>query len=150
MLPITVEPRGNWQVPSLAMFAQGVISSCILFGPRMRELSPLGSSIRPPQHPKIGPPLLSMATLPARMIRSPQESLEPYLSLIGSRSLRAWLRFPLSGHSSSGANRMRPPSQPPTRQKKSKQNGGQMPFHIKVQPTVPSCPILVPRPSLLR
>ena len=48
--------------------------------------------------PSTGPPMLSMAVLPARTIRSPQESPSPCFSLIGSRRRRALSRFVLSSH----------------------------------------------------
>src|SRR5262249_3683367 len=43
------------------------------------------------------------ATLPARIIRSAQESFRPYFCLIGHSSRRALSRFALSGHELSGA-----------------------------------------------
>eukprot|EP00965_Chrysotila_dentata_P148894 4917220-Pleurochrysis_carterae.AAC.1 len=63
--------------------------ACSGVGPR-RTLSPASSSsTRPPQKPRAGPPIDSIATVPASVKRSPHESAEPYLSLRGPSSARA-------------------------------------------------------------
>src|SRR5438477_176865 len=59
-------------------------------------------SLRPPPKPKIGPPIDSIATLPARMNRSAQLMFFPYFCLIGHSSRRALSRLPLSGQLLSG------------------------------------------------
>ncbi len=55
----------------------------------------------------------SMATLPVRMNRSPQDSLRPYFALIGHSSRRALSRFTLSGQEFNGAKRCVPAPPPP-------------------------------------
>src|SRR5262249_19673064 len=55
------------------------------------------TSSRPPPKPKVLNPIDSNATLPARIIRSAQESFRPYFCLIGQSSRRALSRFALSG-----------------------------------------------------
>ena len=52
---------------------------------------------RPPPKPNTGPPIDSIATLPARMNRSAQLIDWPYFCLIGHSSRRALSRLPLSG-----------------------------------------------------
>jgi hypothetical protein len=71
------------------------------------------TSARPPPKPKIGPPIDSMATLPARIIRSAQLSLRPYFCLIGHKRRRALSRLALSGQELSGAKRCVPDEAPP-------------------------------------
>jgi hypothetical protein len=71
------------------------------------------TSSRPPANPKVSKPIDSSATLPARTIRSAHESLRPYFCLIGSSSVRALSRLPLSGQLFSGAKRWVPLAAPP-------------------------------------
>ena len=70
-------------------------------------------SRRPPPKPKTGPPMLSMATLPARIIRSAQEIWAPYFFFTGHSRRRALSRLALSGHEFSGAKRWLPLLAPP-------------------------------------
>ena len=65
-------------------------------------------SWRPPAKPKVLKPIDSSATLPARIIRSAQESLRPYFCLTGQSSRRALSRLPLSGQLFRGAKRWLP------------------------------------------
>ena len=71
------------------------------------------TSGRPPPKPKIGPPIDSIATLPARMNRSAQLMFLPYFCLIGHSRRRALSRLPLSGQLLSGAKRCWPLLAPP-------------------------------------
>ena len=70
-------------------------------------------SARPPPKPKVLKPMLSKATLPARIIRSAQEMRRPYFFLIGHSSRRALSRLTLSGQLFRGAKRCVPEDAPP-------------------------------------
>ncbi len=70
-------------------------------------------SSRPPAKPKVLKPIDSRATLPARIIRSAQESLRPYFCLIGHSRRRALSRLMLSGQLLRGARRWLPLPAPP-------------------------------------
>ena len=70
-------------------------------------------SSRPKPKPKVWKPIDSIATLPAKTIRSAQESLLPYFFLIGHSSRRALSRLTLSGQLLSGAKRWAPAPPPP-------------------------------------
>ena len=76
MRPTVVEPRGLVQLPGEG---QGNLSSCCGEGPSKTLSDPSSSSIRPAQKPMLGPPMTSIATVPANMMRSPQDSASPYL-----------------------------------------------------------------------
>mmetsp|Transcript_31545 Transcript_31545/g.54000 ORF Transcript_31545/g.54000 Transcript_31545/m.54000 type:complete len:320 (+) Transcript_31545:1294-2253(+) len=110
MRPTVVEPSGGLHVP---LTGHGASLSCTAVGPSSTLSEPSSSSIRPPQKPSTGPPIVSIAVLPARMIRSPHDSERPCFSLIGQRSERALSRLVLSAHERSGSKRWRPPSAPP-------------------------------------
>jgi len=103
-------PSTSRHCPCLSTFTQGAIASCSGDGPSFRLSLPSASSMRPPQKPSVLPPILSMATFPERIMRSPQDKESPYFSFMGSRSSRALSRFPLSGQLDSGSKRIRPPS----------------------------------------
>ena len=62
-------PRGCAQLPSPA--SHGAIACCSGVGPNGKLAEPSASSIRPKHMPNIGPPVLSMASVPARTVRSP-------------------------------------------------------------------------------
>ena len=81
--------------------------------PQNTSCSGSNTSSRPPPKPKVGPPIDSMATLPARMNRSAQESFAPYFCFTGHNRRRALSRLPLSGQELSGANRCCPADEPP-------------------------------------
>ena len=55
----------------------------------MRLAVPSSSSVLPAQKPRTGPPMLLIAVVPARMMRSPHDKPLPYLSLIGHSRLLA-------------------------------------------------------------
>mmetsp|Transcript_47870 Transcript_47870/g.147624 ORF Transcript_47870/g.147624 Transcript_47870/m.147624 type:complete len:200 (-) Transcript_47870:94-693(-) len=80
---------------------------------RGRLSEPFGSSTRPPQKLIVGPPIDSIAVLPASTIKSPQERGAPNCCLIGRRRSSIWFRPALSPQLFSGLKRMRAPSQPP-------------------------------------
>ena len=71
------------------------------------------TSARPPPKPKVCRPMLSMATLPARIMRSAQEIFLPYFCLMGQRRRRALSSETLSGQLLSGAKRCVPMPAPP-------------------------------------
>src|SRR5215472_5611070 len=71
------------------------------------------TSARPPPKPNVLKSIDSRATLPARIIRSAQESYRPYFCLIGQSSRRALSRFALSGQLLRGAKRCWPLPAPP-------------------------------------
>jgi len=108
--PIVVAPRGLEQ---LLTEGQGNMAFCSGVGPRSTLSEPSSSSILPAQNPMLGPPISSIATVPANMMRSPHDSASPYFCLIGHISRLALSRFVLSGQLLSGSKRWRPPSQPP-------------------------------------
>ena len=62
---------------------------------------------------EVGPPIDSIATMPARMNRSAQLMFLPHLRLTGHSSRRALSRLPLSGQLLSGAKRCCPLLAPP-------------------------------------
>ena len=103
-------PRGGLHVP---LTGQGAVRTCSGVGPSPALSEPSASSSLPPQKPKTGPPIDSIAVLPARMMRSPHESARPNFSLIGQSSERALSRLVLSAHERSGSKRCRAPSAPP-------------------------------------
>ena len=69
--------------------------------------------MRPPEKPKVGMPMISWATVPARTMRSAQERDWPYFFLTGHRRRRALSREALSGQEFSGAKRCWPSPAPP-------------------------------------
>ena len=71
------------------------------------------TSSRPPANPNVLKPIDSRAQLPARIMRSAQESFLPYFRLTGQSSMRALSRLPLSGQLLSGAKRCVPERAPP-------------------------------------
>ena len=99
--------------PSTGHGASASCSGVPPAAPSGNEASPSSSSIRPPQKPSVGPPIDSMAAVPARTKRSPQDRPAPYFILIGASSVRALSRLVLSAHDRSGSKRWRPPSAPP-------------------------------------
>lgn len=56
------------------------------------------SSTRPAQKPSIGPPIDLIATVPVKVMRSPQLKPAPYFCLIGHNSVLALSRLVLSAH----------------------------------------------------
>ena len=70
-------------------------------------------SSRPSAEPWLGPPMSSMATLPAITNKSAQLSEFPYFSFTGHNKRLALSKFPLSGQELSGANRCAPVAAPP-------------------------------------
>ena len=71
------------------------------------------TSSRPPPNPIVLKPIDSRAQLPAKIIRSAQESLRPYFCLMGQSSRRALSRWALSGQLLRGAKRWVPAPPPP-------------------------------------
>lgn len=71
-----LEPRGSLHDP---WTLQGAAACCPGVGPRSRLSLPSTASLRPPQKPNMGTPMVSRATLPARTIRSDQDKFAPCL-----------------------------------------------------------------------
>ena len=71
------------------------------------------TSSRPKAKPKVSKPIDSIATLPARTIRSAQEICWPYFCFTGHSRRRALSRLALSGQLFRGANRWLPSPAPP-------------------------------------
>lgn len=80
---------------------------------RAHHRCPATSSQPRSKPPHIDPKLtmLSIAVVPARTMRSPQDRASPYLALMGSNSFLALSRLVLSSQASSGVKRMRAPTQ---------------------------------------
>src|SRR5215203_3288842 len=81
--------------------------------PQYTSLSGSHVSLRPPAKPKVLKPIVSSATLPARIIRSAHEIFRPYFCFTGQISRRALSRLTLSGQELSGGNRCCPRPPPP-------------------------------------
>ncbi|SHT60077.1 Uncharacterised protein [Mycobacteroides abscessus subsp. abscessus] len=82
-------------------------------GPQYTSCSGSHRSSRPNAKPKVLNPMVSMAWLPAKTIRSAQDSLFPYFFLTGHSKRRARSNNTLSGQLFSGANRCMPAPAPP-------------------------------------
>src|SRR5215475_11196692 len=110
MRPICTAPNGpaSSRSPEYRLSPSHSVSA-----PQLTSLSGSHTSSRPPPKPKVLKPIVSRATLPARVIRSAQEILRPYFRLIGQRRRRALSRLALSGQLLSGAKRCCPLPPPP-------------------------------------
>eukprot|EP00966_Prymnesium_polylepis_P227605 5267232-Prymnesium_polylepis.1 len=67
MSPTVVLPSGEEHVP---LTAHGATACCSADGPSHTLSAPSASSTRPPQKPSTGPPIASIAVVPASTSRS--------------------------------------------------------------------------------